>query len=139
MKASVFFFISFLLSTTVSLAQTENPITACPNQPNCVSTVGEKKCRTMQPLLFSVPLNEAKSKLKTLIAAFPRTRLAIERTNYLQYEFSTAIGNFVDDVAFYFETSTNRIHFRSSSRSGYGDMGANKRRMRRISRKWKKL
>jgi uncharacterized protein (DUF1499 family) len=70
--------------------------------------------------------------LKTMIAALPRTKLVEEDETYLHYEFTSLLLRFVDDVEFLFDDETKTIHFRSASRSGYGDLGVNRRRMEDI-------
>jgi uncharacterized protein (DUF1499 family) len=39
---------------------------------------------------------------------------------------------FVDDVEFVFDDESKTIHFRSASRTGYGDLGVNRRRMEQV-------
>ncbi len=50
----------------------------------------------------------------------------------MHYEFTSFLLRFVDDVEFLFDDETKTIHFRSASRTGYGDLGANRRRMEEI-------
>jgi uncharacterized protein (DUF1499 family) len=70
--------------------------------------------------------------LKTVVAGLPRTKLIEEDENYLHYEFTSLLFRFVDDVEFLFDDGTKTIHFRSASRTGYGDLGVNRRRMEEI-------
>jgi len=70
--------------------------------------------------------------LKTVIAGLPRTRLVEEDETYLHYEFTSLLLRFVDDVEFLFDDEAKAIHFRSASRTGYGDLGVNRRRMEDI-------
>ena len=70
--------------------------------------------------------------LKTTIAGLPRTKLIEEDETYLHYEFTSLLLRFVDDVEFLFDEETKTIQFRSASRTGYGDLGVNRRRMEDI-------
>ena len=72
----------------------------------------------------------------SLIDRRSRTRLVAEREDFLHYEFTTFIGGFVDDVTFLFDEATQQIHYRSASRKGYWDFGANSRRMAGIKKEW---
>ena len=45
-----------------------------------------------------------------------------EDESYLHYEFTSLLLRFVDDVEFLFDDETKTIHFRSASRTGYGDL-----------------
>jgi uncharacterized protein (DUF1499 family) len=70
--------------------------------------------------------------LKKVVRALPRTKLVEEDESYLLYEFTSLLLRFVDDVEFLFDDDTKTIHFRSASRTGYGDLGVNRRRMEEI-------
>ena len=70
--------------------------------------------------------------LKGVIAGLSRTKLVQEADTYLHYEFTSLLLRFVDDVEFLFDDETKTIHFRSASRTGYGDFGVNRRRMEDI-------
>jgi uncharacterized protein (DUF1499 family) len=76
--------------------------------------------------------SDAKAVLKTVIAGLPRTKLVEEDDTYLHYEFTSLLLRFVDDVEFLFDDETKTVHFRSASRTGYGDLGVNRRRMEDI-------
>jgi uncharacterized protein (DUF1499 family) len=121
-----------------SIAQNNTPLKPCPNSPNCVSTVEAKARKRMEPLQFKGDREMSKAKLKELILAIEGTSITAEDSSYLLFEFSTSIGKFIDDVGFYFDETTQVIHFRSASRKGYGDFGANKRRMKKITKAWNK-
>jgi uncharacterized protein (DUF1499 family) len=66
------------------------------------------------------------------MAGLPRAKLVQEDDAYLHYEFTSLLLRFVDDVEFLFDDETKTIHFRSASRTGYGDFGVNRRRMEDI-------
>jgi uncharacterized protein (DUF1499 family) len=116
-----------------------NPLKVCPPSPNCVCTIDSHPKKYMPPLSFSTTAAEAQEALKKMILGMSRTRLLDERVCYLHFEFKTFWGGFKDDVEFYFDEESKEIHFRSASRVGYSDLGANRRRMNRIDKKWKGL
>lgn len=124
-----------LLSIT-SIAQNNTPLKPCPKSPNCVSTVEAKPRKRMVPLNFRGDMIASKTRLKEIILAIEGTSITVEDSSFLLFEFSTSIGKYIDDVGFYFQQSTQLIHFRSASRIGYGDFGANKRRMKKITKAW---
>jgi uncharacterized protein (DUF1499 family) len=84
------------------------------------------------PYRYSGRRSDVKPVLKRVIAGLPRTKLVQEDDAYLHYEFTSLLLRFVDDVEFLFEDETKTIHFRSASRTGYGDFGVNRRRMEDI-------
>jgi uncharacterized protein (DUF1499 family) len=70
--------------------------------------------------------------LKQAIGLMARAELVQEGPAYLHYEFTSLLMRFVDDVEFLFDDETKTVHFRSASRTGYGDFGVNRRRMETI-------
>jgi uncharacterized protein (DUF1499 family) len=109
-------------------------LSPCPDSPNCVSTLSpsQDSRHAIAPYRFSRTKSDAKALWKTVIAGLPRTRLVEEDETYLHYEFTSLLLRFVDDVEFLFDDEAKAIHFRSASRTGYGDLGVNRRRMEDI-------
>lgn len=104
----------------------------CPSSPNCVSTQAQDEGHAIAPIRFHKSKAEAKEALKDVVRTLPRTKLVEEDESYLHYEFTSLLMRFVDDVEFLFDDETKTIHFRSASRTGYGDLGVNRRRMEEI-------
>ncbi len=97
-----------------------------------MSTEATDDRHAIAPFRFQKPLTEAKAALKAVLQALPRTRLVDEEPSYLHYEFTSLLFRFVDDVEFVFDDNAKVIHFRSASRTGYGDLGVNRKRMEQI-------
>src|SRR5437879_1690483 len=104
----------------------------CPSSPNCVSTQASDDGHFIAPFRYRKSRAEAKEVLKEVIRSLPRTNLLKEDESYLHYEFTSMLFRFVDDVEFLFDDETKTIHFRSASRTGYGDMGVNRKRMEQV-------
>lgn len=104
----------------------------CPSSPNCVSTQARDEGHAIAPFRYRKSRAEAKESLKAIVQAMPRTRLVEEDEAYLHYEFTSWLLRFVDDVEFLFDDESKTIHFRSASRTGYGDFGVNRKRMEEI-------
>ncbi|MBA5865649.1 MAG: DUF1499 domain-containing protein [Nitrospira sp. CR1.3] len=107
-------------------------LTPCPSSPNCVSTLSKDDGHAIAPLRYRKSRAEAKAVLTEAVASLPRVRLVEEDETYLHYEFASWLLRFVDDVEFLFDDDSKTIHFRSASRTGYGDLGVNRRRMESI-------
>ncbi len=106
-------------------------LTPCPSSPNCVSTLApaDDGRHAIAPYRYRRSLAEAKEILKATVEALPRVKLVEEEGHYLRYEFTSLLLRFVDDVEFVFDDESKTVHFRSASRTGYGDLGVNRRRM----------
>lgn len=113
---------------------TRRTLSPCPSSPNCVSTLApaEDSRHAIAPYRYRKSRVEAKEALKAAIATLPRTKLVEEEEEYLHYEFTSRLLRFIDDVEFVFDDVSKTIHFRSASRIGYGDYGANRDRMEHI-------
>ena len=107
-------------------------LSPCPASPNCVSTQAADEGHAIAPIRYSKSRAEAKAVLKEVIRSLPRTKLVEEDEAYLHYEFTSLLLRFVDDVEFLFDDGAKMLHFRSASRTGYGDFGVNRRRMAEI-------
>jgi uncharacterized protein (DUF1499 family) len=105
---------------------------SCPSSPNCVSTEAQDKGHAIAPFRYRKSRAEAKEALKEIIRSLPRMQLVEEDETYLHYEVTSLLLRFVDDVEFLFEDETKTIHFRSASRTGYGDLGVNRKRMEQL-------
>jgi uncharacterized protein (DUF1499 family) len=104
----------------------------CPSSPNCVSTQAQDGGHAITPIRYRKSRAEAKEALKEVIRSMPRTKLVEEDETYLHYEAISLLLRFVDDVEFLFDDETKTIHFRSASRTGYGDLGVNRKRMEQV-------
>jgi uncharacterized protein (DUF1499 family) len=115
-----------------NLGVTEGNLAPCPASPNCVSTQSEDKARSLEPLPYDSSQLEAKEKLITILKSMKRTKIVSSKDDYIHAECTSAIFRYIDDVEFYIDDVKKVIHFRSSSRLGYYDVGVNQRRMERI-------
>ncbi len=104
----------------------------CPSSPNCVSTQTQDEGHAIAPLRYRKSRVEAKEALKEVIRSLPRMKLVEEGETYLHYESTSLLLRFVDDVEFLFDDETKTLHFRSASRTGYGDLGVNRKRMEQV-------
>jgi uncharacterized protein (DUF1499 family) len=113
---------------------TELQLKPCPDSPNCVSTQAQQKSKQMDPIPFALDLKEVLKIIKGVVESLSNTHLEKESLNYLHYTFKSKIFRFTDDVEFLIDAEQKLIHFRSASRTGYSDMGVNKKRMTEIKK-----
>ncbi len=116
-------------ATEEELTVRDQHLLACPNKPNCVSTMETAERHAIAPYRYQKPLYEAKAVLIQIFSEFPNTTLIKEEEAALHFEVRSFFFQFVDDVEFRFDEATKTIHFRSAARSGYYDFGVNRKRM----------
>ena len=107
--------------------------------PNCVSSQEKNSKKRIQPIIIEDSIEKAKERIYKVINSMRGTRIITQEDFYWHVEFTTQPLRFIDDVEFYFEGSQSLIHLRSASRSGYWDLGVNRRRMETIRSKFEKL
>ncbi len=103
-----------------------------PDSPNAVSTQTEDLEKKFEPIPFAGTPAEMIRRIEELLESLPRTKIVSKSEDYIHVEFRSLIFRFVDDVEFYVDPSEKVIHFRSASRVGHSDLGANRNRMENI-------
>lgn len=124
------------MMTTTNNAQAANRLPPCPDNPNCVSSLAADSTHQVDPIPFTGSPTEAWKKLGKVLATESRTRIVDRQEMYLHAEASSLIFRFVDDVEFLLDSEAGVIHVRSAARSGYSDIGVNRRRVERIRTKF---
>lgn len=103
----------------------------CPDSPNCAASVGPG---ALDPIPFDGPVAVARERLATLVREMPRTAIVEQTDDYLRAEIRSAVLGFVDDLELSFDAVGGVVHFRSKSRTGYWDLGVNRRRVETLRR-----
>ena len=124
--------LSALATKPKNLGANNGRLAPCPNSPNCVSTQNADSQHTMEAIVFDGPPEDAMRKLKAVLAVIPRMKVVTETEYYLHVEATSVIFRFRDDVEFVIDRQAKVIHFRSASRVGRSDLGANRVRMEKI-------
>ena len=128
------FGLSMTANRPTNLGVSNGKLAKCPDSPNCVSTQAESDDHRMDSIGFQGDADQAIENIKRTVGKlFSRAQLVDEHNGYLHFEFTSLIFRFVDDVEFFVDDETKQIHFRSASRVGHSDLGANRRRMKKIT------
>jgi len=122
------------MNTTAVPAAGMTSLPACPDKPNCVSSLARDPAHSIAPYTYSGSVQDALHRLKTALAAEKRLTITTEQGDYLHAEARSLLFRFVDDVEFLLDPGHKQIHVRSASRTGYSDLGVNRRRVERIRR-----
>jgi uncharacterized protein (DUF1499 family) len=99
--------------------------------------MSEDANQQIAPIPLDIPAGEAMSRLEAIIRTMPRSRIISAQDHYLHVEFRSWLLQFVDDVEFLIDEPTATIHFRASARTGYSDLGINRRRLEEIRQRYK--
>jgi uncharacterized protein (DUF1499 family) len=117
----------------------------CPGSPNCVASseaaggaagTDAAGAQAMAPLRYDGAQADAQRRLLDVLHDMPGATVVAEDGPYLHAEFRSRGFGFVDDVEFLFDDAAKRIDFRSASRVGHSDFGANRARMTEIARRF---
>ena len=133
-------FLTGCAGTMPKLGINNGLLTPCPNKPNCVSSQASDKQHSIEPIQFTGTPQDTQDRLLQILRGLKRTEIILVQEDYIRAEFTSAIFRFVDDVEFYFpatNTATIIVHFRSASRIGHSDLGANRKRIELIRDKFK--
>ena len=105
-------------------------VESCPSSPNCVSTAAatDDTVHYMAPVSYSADAAEAIAAIEKAIIDAGGT---ISESSALGVDatFRTALLRFTDDVSFRLDEDAKVLHFRSASRVGHSDLGANRKRL----------
>jgi uncharacterized protein (DUF1499 family) len=116
------------------LGAEDGALKSCPETPNCVSTQAKKSDteHRMEPIAYVGGKGDVKAAIMETLEESSRASILESGKGYVRAEFTSRIFRFVDDVEFYIDKDERLIHFRSASRIGSSDMGANRERMSEI-------
>jgi uncharacterized protein (DUF1499 family) len=105
------------------------PIAPCTGPPTCLSSEANIGPRYVRPFVLNVGAEEAWRVVVEVVSEMPRTRIVAQNDRALHAEVTSFLFRFVDDLELRLRPEDGEIDIRSASRTGYGDMGANVRRV----------
>lgn len=105
---------------------------SCPESPNCVSSLADNKQQFIAPIPYAGERAAVQQKLLEILNSFKRVRITRLDHSYIRAEVKSLIFGFVDDVEFYLDDDQKVVHIKSASRTGYSDLGVNRRRLEKV-------
>ena len=117
--------------------ETPKNLAPCPNRPNCVSSEARPGRNFIEPYIPIVDPHRAWKELTKVVSDLPRTIIKISDEFYLHAESKSRFFGFIDDIEFRLQPEENRIAVRSASRTGYSDLGVNRKRIEFIRKNLK--
>ncbi len=138
-RAAVFVIVSSLALAQACRSQPEIapmpsfPIFApCPDSPNCVSSQAPDPRHRVQPFHLALPAQQAWAMVQATVNGMKRTTVVASTADYLRAECRSAVFRFVDDLELQLHPDQGIIAVRSASRTGYSDLGVNRRRVEKL-------
>ena len=111
------------------------PLAACPDSPNCVSSESQDPRHAVYPMQLAGNTQTEWAELQAVLSRLPRVTIVTATGHYLHAAVKSRIFGFVDDLELKPDPKTNKISIRSASRSGYYDFGVNRRRVEDLRRR----
>lgn len=105
-------------------------IAKCPDKPNCVSSL-----ELVSDDHYIEPIESRElilQEVKKYIQDHESWKIMEEDENYIHATHTSSLFKFVDDIEFI--VIKDKLHFRSASRKGYYDFGANRSRIEKIKK-----
>lgn len=124
-----------LLLLTISAQANQASLPPCPSSPNCVSSLATDKAHFIEPLSGARSAEQARLALTETLKALDRVEWNAASDRHIQATFTSLIFRFVDDVDFVILDSGD-INVRSASRVGHSDLGANRRRIEDLRKRF---
>jgi len=137
--AIFFMILGFKSQTGEALGLTNNQLQKCPATPNCVtSEIKTDEAHFVTPIDTQGVTTKKAMQTLTDIILKAGGEIQTSSENYIAATFSSAIFQFVDDFEIRVDAVQQKIHFRSASRVGKSDLGANLKRVIKIKETYNK-
>ena len=134
-------FLSCMSEAPENIGLQNGKLADCPSSPNCVCSQQDKSDEKhfIEALPYASEPSAVIEKVKVALASMSRTKIISETDNYLHVECTSLIFRFTDDLEIFLDTENNTVHFRSASRVGHSDLGANRKRVKKLKELLKDL
>lgn len=103
-------------------------------RPNGVSSRADDPSRRVEPLHYRGAPEDARRRLRAIFDGWPRTILVEATEQAWRLECRSRLFGFVDDLVLVFDDGALRIDISSIARTGYWDLGVNRRRVEALRR-----
>jgi uncharacterized protein (DUF1499 family) len=116
------------MSKNLSLGVTDGRLAGLPNSPNAVSSQTDQTTKQVEAFPLQGSVADTKTAIIDCLAKMGGNTIAAQKDEYIHTVFTSRLLRFKDDVEFYIDATAGQVHFRSSSRVGHSDLGANRKR-----------
>ncbi|MFT5573704.1 MAG: hypothetical protein ACI9FR_002639 [Cryomorphaceae bacterium] len=116
------------MSKAQKLGVTNGKLAELPGSPNAVSSQTGQSSKQVEALPLKGSVVETKGIIIDCLSKMGGNKITVQTDDYIHAVFTSRLFRFKDDVEFYIDAISGQVHFRSGSRVGYSDMGANRKR-----------
>ena len=116
------------MSNSRNSAVSDGKLADLPSSPNAVSSQTNQSAKRVEALPLKGSLSETKTKIIDCLGKMGGNEVVKKADNYIHAVFTSRLFRFKDDVEFLIDQAAEQVHFRSASRVGYSDLGANHKR-----------
>jgi len=129
---TILFFVLTACSTppAINLSENQRDLKPCGDKPNCVSSTDQREEFNI-PVLKCQGHTDFQNLTKIISSAAWKVQASSE--TYIHARYKSALFGFVDDVEV--SCHSEKLWFRSESRTGYSDLGVNRKRIEKIIEK----
>ncbi len=115
-----------------TLGVVNGKLSPCSAAPHCVSSQYDGGLHATAPIAYEASREEARERFVSIVRSVPRAEVLTDSPDYIHAAFTSRFFHYVDDVEIYLDDRAKVAHIRSSSRVGFYDFGANRRRVKEI-------
>lgn len=109
---------------------------ACPDSPNCVSSLASNTEQRVAPFMLGSGNDDSDPNTYQLAIVnaveADGGRVQAQRDGYIWATYTSSLFRFVDDIEWLLNADKNQFDVRSASRTGYSDLGVNRKRVERL-------
>jgi len=132
-----FWFMAIASKEGRAIGLIDGQLARCTEKPNCICTeYPDDASHYAEPIVIPSHMDnpEEISQLVKAVIEEAGGDVQIQSNSYLSAVFESRFLGFIDDVEVRIDLSRGRIYLRSASRVGYSDLGANLKRVNRLTK-----
>ncbi len=130
--------LSLFILVLGSITMAKNPISSCPDKPNCVCSTDSTAYAKISPLPYQGSIEKTKETIIKIMNSMERTEMKKNEGPYLHFTTKTRLLRFTDDIEFFIDEENKATQVKSASRTGHSDFSVNRKRVEHIRAEWQK-
>lgn len=116
------------MKSPTHLGYKDGKLAPMPATPNAVSSQAQQQDKQVKPLPYKGSTEATMAAVLSVLEQMAGNEIQTQEGNYVYTIFTTPMMRFHDDVEILLDDTNQLVHFRSQSRAGKSDLGANRKR-----------